>query len=172
MRWAGVIGAIVEWYDYSLYIYLAPVLAGLFFPSSNRVTGLIAVFAVFAAGYLARPLGAAVLGYYGDTRGRKRALVLSVALMSVPMAGIAGLPPDATIGAAAAALLTLFRLMQGFAVGGEYGGSIVLLAESAREGRRGFSASVVASMGSVGVLLASLVATILNATLSAQQLSD
>jgi MHS family proline/betaine transporter-like MFS transporter len=153
-----VIGTILEWYDYSLYVYLAPVFAGLFFPSGNQVTSLIATFAVFAAGYLMRPLGAAFFGYYGDTRGRKKALVLRVALMSVPTVGIAVLPTHASIGAAVAVLLVLLRLLQGFSVGGEFSGSIVLLAESARRGRRGFTAAVVAAMGGVGVLLASLTA--------------
>jgi MHS family proline/betaine transporter-like MFS transporter len=172
MRWAGVVGTILEWYDYSLYVYLAPVFAGLFFPFDDQITSLIAVFAVFAAGFLMRPLGAAFFGYYGDTRGRKKALILSIALMSVPTIGIAVLPTDASIGAAAAVLLVVLRLLQGFSVGGEFSGSIVLLAESSRPGRRGFSAAVVAAMGSVGVLLASLTATILNASLSASQLSD
>jgi MFS transporter, MHS family, proline/betaine transporter len=172
MRWAGVIGTIVEWYDYSLYVYLAPVIAGLFFPSDDPVTSLIATFAVLAAGYLIRPLGAAFFGYYGDTRGRKKALVLSVAMMAVPMVGIAVLPTNASIGAAAAVLLVVFRLIQGFSVGGEFSGSIVLLTESARQDRRGFTAAVVAAMGSVGVMLASVVALILNATLSTSQLDD
>src|SRR5262249_31366992 len=156
--------------DYSLYVYLAPVFAGLFFPSNDPVTSLIATFAVLAAGYLVRPLGAAFFGYYGDTRGRKNALVLSVALMTVPTLGVAVLPTNASIGAGAAVLLVIFRLLQGFSVGGEFSGSIVLLTESSRPGRRGFSAAVVAAMGSVGVLLASLTATILNAVLSTSQL--
>jgi MHS family proline/betaine transporter-like MFS transporter len=92
--------------------------------------------------------------------------------MAVPMVGIAVLPTNASIGAAAAVLLVVFRLIQGFSVGGEFSGSIVLLTESARQDRRGFTAAVVAAMGSVGVLLASVVALILNATLSTSQLDD
>src|SRR6516165_11292016 len=95
MRWtvlAGMIGNAVEWYDYGLYGYLAPVLAGLFFPSRDPLDSLLAAFGVFAAGFLLRPLGAVAFGHLGDRLGRKKALVVSVALMAVPTGLIALLP--------------------------------------------------------------------------------
>jgi MFS transporter, MHS family, proline/betaine transporter len=130
----GAIGTTLEWFDFTLYLYLSPIIASLFFPSADQLASLMATFGVFAAGYLMRPLGALFFGSYGDRRGRKAALSLSVAMMSGPMVLIGLLPTHATIGAAAAVLLVLLRLIQGFSVGGEFGGSIVLLEESAPPG--------------------------------------
>ena len=119
---AGAIGNVLEWYDFSVYGFLAPVLAAQFFPTGDPLTSLIAAFGVFAAGYLMRPIGGMVIGHIGDRIGRRPALILSIVLMAVPTGLIALLPTHASIGVAAAVLLTLLRLLQGFSVGGEYGG--------------------------------------------------
>jgi MFS transporter, MHS family, proline/betaine transporter len=168
----GAVGTTLEWFDFTLYVYVAPVIAQLFFPSDDQLVSLMATFGVFAAGYLMRPLGALFFGSYGDRRGRKAALTLSVAMMSGPMVLIGVLPTHATIGAAAAVLLVLLRLVQGFSVGGEFGGSIVLLEESAPRGRRGFVTNLALATAAIGFLLSSLTVTILHAVLSTSQMDS
>ena len=105
----GSIGSALEWYDFTLYVYLAPVLADLFFPSSDPLDGLLATYGVFAAGFLMRPLGAVFFGNLGDTRGRKAALSYSVVMMSIAMVLIGLLPTHASIGVAAPIALALLR---------------------------------------------------------------
>lgn len=166
----GTLGAALEWYDFTLYVYLAPVIGGLFFPSSNSLDSLLATFGVFAAGYVMRPLGAALFGNYGDTRGRKAALGLSIGLMMGAMALIGLLPTEGSIGAAAPALLVLLRLVQGIALGGEFSGSIVLLQESAPTERRGFVTNLVQISTGAGVLLSAGTATALHAVFSESQM--
>jgi MHS family proline/betaine transporter-like MFS transporter len=112
-----------------LYGHLSPILATLFFPSEDALTSLMATFGVFAAGFLMRPLGAVAFGHLGDRLGRKKALVLSVALMAVPTGLIGLLPTYAQAGSLAAVLLVVLRLLQGFSVGGEFTGSIIFLVE-------------------------------------------
>src|SRR5262249_55289066 len=107
---AGMIGNAVEWYDYGLYGYMAPVLATLFFPHKAPLNSLMPTCGVCAAGFLLRPLGAIAFGHLGDRLGRKKALVISVALMAVPTGLIALLPTYAEVGATAAVLLVLLRL--------------------------------------------------------------
>jgi MHS family proline/betaine transporter-like MFS transporter len=168
----GALGTTLEWFDFTLFIYLAPVISKLFFPSSDPVISLIATFGVFAVGYLMRPLGGLFFGNYGDRHGRKRALLLSISLMSVPMLVTGILPTESTIGVAAPILLGLLRLTQGFSVGGEFSGSIVLLQESAPPGRRGFVSNLAQTTAGAGFLLSSLTVTILHATLSEAQVSS
>jgi MHS family proline/betaine transporter-like MFS transporter len=90
---AGAIGNVLEWYDFMLYGYFAPVIAGLFFPSTESSLSLMSAFAVFAVGFLARPVGALLFGHWGDTRGRRDALVWSIILMAVPTCALGLLPP-------------------------------------------------------------------------------
>ena len=168
--WFGTLGAAMEWYDFTLYIYLAPVISGLFFPSDNSLDSLLATFGVFAAGYLMRPLGAAVLGNIGDTKGRKFALGLSISLMAGGMLLIGLLPTESTIGVLAPILLVLIRLAQGFSLGGEFSGSIVLLAESANPRRRGFTTNLVQISTGIGFLLSSATVAFLHAMLTDQQM--
>jgi MHS family proline/betaine transporter-like MFS transporter len=168
----GAVGTTLEWFDFTLYVYLSPVIAQLFFPSSDPLASLMATFGVFAAGYFMRPLGALFFGSYGDRMGRKAALTLSVAMMAGPMVIIGLLPTHATIGVLAPILLVLLRLVQGFSVGGEFGGSIVLLEESAGPGRRGFVTNLALATAGVGFLIASLTATLLHSLLSTSQLDS
>src|SRR5882724_5279198 len=163
-------GTIIEWYDFSLYIYVAPVLTRVFFGGDEH--SLILTFGVFAAGFLFRPIGAVVFGHLGDRVGRKNTLVISAGLMAIAMFGVAALPSAASIGIAAGIGLFLFRCLAGFSVGAEYTGILVFLLESAPAKRRGFATSWAAANSEVGALLAVGVATLLSANLSTPQLDS
>jgi len=157
---AGVVGNVLEWYDFAVFGYFAPIIASQFFPEDDPISGLINAFGVFAAGYLMRPIGGVVFGYIGDRQGRKRALGMSVMLMVIPTTLLGFLPTHAQVGIAAPVMLLILRLIQGFSVGGELIGSISYLTEVAPPSKRGFLGSF-AFFGAVGgVLLGSLVATL------------
>ncbi len=170
--WFGTLGAAMEWYDFTLYVYLAPVISKLFFPSDSSLDSLLATFGVFAAGYLMRPLGAAILGNIGDQRGRKFALGLSISLMAFGMLLIGFLPTESSIGLLAPLLLVLIRLAQGFSLGGEFSGSIVLLAESAEPRRRGFTTNLVQFSTGIGFLASSATVAALHALLTNDQMDS
>ncbi|MGH3430515.1 MAG: MFS transporter, partial [Mycobacteriales bacterium] len=110
-------GTIIEWYDFSLYLYLAPVLTRVFFGGDEK--SLVLTFGVFAAGFLFRPIGAVVFGHFGDRIGRKNTLIVSAGLMAVAMWGVAVLPSASSIGIAAGIGLFFFRCLAGFSVGAE-----------------------------------------------------
>ncbi|MDC1097941.1 MFS transporter [Gammaproteobacteria bacterium] len=169
---AGVTGNVLEWYDFAVYGFFAPIIGRLFFPSDDPTVSLIASFGAFAAGFLMRPIGGIIFGFIGDKIGRKRALVLSVLLMAIPSGVIGILPDHATIGVSAAVLMVLMRMLQGMAVGGEYTSSIVYLAEHAPSKRRGFFTSwtLVGAVG--GILLGSGVGALLSNLLPAEAVSD
>jgi MHS family proline/betaine transporter-like MFS transporter len=169
---AGMIGNAVEWYDYGLYGYLAPVLATLFFPANDPLNSLMATFGVFAAGFLLRPLGAIAFGHLGDRLGRKKALVVSVALMAVPTGLIALLPTYAEVGATAAVLLVLLRLLQGFSVGGEFTGSIIFLVEHSPASRRGFIGSWAGFSTNAGCMLGAGAGALLVTALGHQAVAE
>lgn len=162
----GSAGNLVEWYDWFAYASFAIYFAPRFFPEGDRTAQLLSTAAIFAVGFLMRPLGAWVMGIYGDRHGRKAGLALSVGLMFAGSALIAVTPTYETIGAAAPALLLLARMMQGLSVGGEYGASATYLSEMATPARRGFYSSfqyvtlIAGQLTALGVLL------ILQATLS------
>lgn len=137
---AGLVGNIMEWYDFAIYGYFAATIGKQFFPSEDPAISLIASFGAFAAGFLARPLGGIVFGRIGDIVGRKRVLMLSVMAMAVPTTLIAFLPGYETIGILAPIILVLLRIIQGLSVGGEYTSSIVFLVEQAPAKRRSFFA--------------------------------
>jgi MHS family proline/betaine transporter-like MFS transporter len=163
-------GNVMEWYDFALFGYFAPVIAQLFFPADHHLVSLVNTFGVFAAGFLMRPVGAVMFGYVGDTMGRKTALAASVILMAIPTCLIGLLPTYQQIGAAAPILLTLCRLLQGLSVGGEYTGSLTFLVESAPPGRRGFIGSWTPFSSGVGTLLGSGVGALLTSDLSHEDL--
>lgn len=165
---AGLAGNVMEWYDFGTYGYFAAVIGKLFFPAHDPAVSLIASFAVFAIGFIGRPLGALVFGHIGDRAGRKRALMASVIMMAVPTALIGLLPTYAQVGILAPLLLVALRLFQGLAVGGEFTTSIVLLVEGAQRTRRGFVGSF-ASFGAIGgMLLGSAVGALISALPAAQ----
>lgn len=149
---AGLAGNVMEWYDFGTYGFFAATLGTLFFPAHDPAVSLLLSFAVFAIGFIARPLGALVFGHIGDRRGRKRALMASVFMMALPTMAIGLLPTYAQIGLAAPVLLVLLRLCQGLAVGGEFTTSMVLLVEGAQRTRRGLVGSF-APFGAVGGML-------------------
>ncbi|RII13961.1 Proline/betaine transporter [Streptomyces sp. YIM 130001] len=140
---ATAIGNFVEWFDSGAYAIMSATLAGLFFPQYDKTAALLATWAVFAGGFIARPLGAAFFGRYGDRIGRNRMLALSVLCMSGSTFLIGVLPGYATIGIVAPVLLFLLRAMQGFSTGGEYTGASAFIMEYAPDGRRARYASVV-----------------------------
>jgi MHS family proline/betaine transporter-like MFS transporter len=150
---AGVVGNVLEWYDFALFGVLAPVIASQFFPSADPLAGLISSYTVFAIGFLARPLGGVIFGHIGDRFGRRQALVLSVSLMALPTALLGLLPTYQAVGILAPVLLTLLRVVQGISTGGEFAGSIIFLVEQAPERRGGLYGSI-ANFGSmIGGLL-------------------
>jgi metabolite-proton symporter len=139
---ASAIGTTIEWYDFYIYGFAAALVFNkVFFPESDPLVGTLLAFATYALGFLARPLGGIVFGHFGDLIGRKKLLVLSLVLMGAATFAIGLLPTHAQIGIWAPILLTLLRLVQGFAVGGEWGGAVLMAAEYGGAKRRGFWAS-------------------------------
>jgi MHS family proline/betaine transporter-like MFS transporter len=165
---AATVGAVLEWYDLLVYAMFAVVLGKQFFPGSSPAGSLLLSWGTFALAWLARPLGAVVIGAYGDRAGRKPALVLSAGLMMVGTLLTGVLPPYASIGVAAPLLLMLARLLQGFSAGGEFGGATAMLAEQDPE-RRGFYASLQWSATGLAVFLAAGFAFVINAVLAPDQ---
>ncbi|ALE72871.1 major facilitator transporter [Pseudonocardia sp. EC080610-09] len=140
---ASLVGTTIEWYDFFLYATAAGlVFPALFFPSDDPTVGTLLAFGTFAVGFVARPVGAVIFGHVGDRVGRKKTLVVTMLLMGVATALIGLLPSYAAIGVAAPLLLVLLRILQGVAVGGEWGGAVLLAVENAPKGRRGLYASV------------------------------
>ncbi|MQA04187.1 MAG: MFS transporter [Streptosporangiales bacterium] len=138
-----LIGTTIEWYDFILYGSAAALVLGpLYFPSSDPVASTLLAFSTFAVGFFARPLGGIVLGHFGDRVGRKKMLVLSLSMMGVATFLMGALPTYATIGVAAPIILVLLRLVQGFGVGGEWGGAVLTAVEYSSPGRRGFYGSL------------------------------
>lgn len=155
---AAALASAVEWYDYFVFgIAAALVLGDLYFPAGNSTAGVLAAFATFAVGFLARPIGGIVAGQLGDKRGRKPMLVLALTLMGLATTGIGLLPTYATIGVAAPILLVLLRIVQGVAVGAQWGGAMLLATEYAPEGKRGIYGSFVQLGVPIGVVTANSV---------------
>jgi MHS family proline/betaine transporter-like MFS transporter len=163
---AGVVGNILEWYDFALFGFFALQIGTHFFPADNPTASLLFAFGTFAAGFLMRPVGGALFGWVGDRYGRKQALIWSVMAMAFPSFFIGVLPGTDTIGLAAPVLLLAFRLLQGLSVGGEYMASAVFLVEGSEAGRRGWMGSWGPIGASAGTLLGSAAGAIVNATMS------
>jgi MHS family proline/betaine transporter-like MFS transporter len=168
---AGAIGNVLEWFDFGLFGFFAPVISRQFLPAEDRLASLLGTFAVFATGFLMRPAGGLLFGHVGDRIGRKRALELSVLLMAAATTVMGFLPTYAAIGIAAPVLLTIVRLLQGLSVGGEYIGSMSFLAEHAPIGRRAFIGSWSSFSTILGILLGSGTAALLTGILTDKELS-
>lgn len=169
---ASFIGTTIEWYDFFLYgTAAALVFNKLFFPNIDPLAGTMAAFATYAVGFFARPLGGIVFGHFGDKIGRKSMLVTTLMLMGVATVLIGLLPTYQTIGVAAPVLLVLLRFIQGFGVGGEWGGAVLMAVEHGGEGKRGYYASWVQAGVPVGLLLANLVFHIFSSMPEAQFLA-
>lgn len=163
------VGAVVDWYDFLLYgIVAALVFNAAFFPKVSPTMGTLAAFATFGVGFLFRPLGGVVFGHYGDRLGRKRMLVLTVMMMGVSTVAIGLLPTFETIGWWAPVLLVVLRALQGFAVGGEWGGAALMAVESAPAKKKAFYSSGVQVGYGVGLVLATGLVSLLNHTLGEQ----
>ena len=169
---AGLIGNVMEWYDFALYGYFATTIGREFFPSSDPAASLIGAFGAFAAGFLVRPLGGMVFGRIGDLAGRQRALQLSVMVMALPTVLMGLLPTHQQIGIAAPIAVVMLRVVQGLSVGGEYTNSVIFLSENAPPRHRGFYA-IWGLWGSVlGMLLGSGFGDLLAHTLNPAQLAN
>ena len=151
----GLMGNVMEWYDFAVYGYFAMVIGDQFFPATDPAVSLIASFGAFAAGFLMRPIGGLVFGRIGDLVGRQRAMLVSVMAMAVPTVLMSLLPTYGTVGIAAPLVLVGLRIIQGLSVGGEFTSSLIFLAEHAPSGRRSLTA-IWGNWGAVlGILLGS-----------------
>src|SRR5215510_2769293 len=168
---AGLIGNVLEWFDFAVYGYFATAIGRQFFPQSSAGARQLLAFAVFALGFVARPIGSLVLGRVGDSIGRRALLTLSIALMGGSTLIIGLLPTYKSIGVAAPVLLVTMRLIQGFSVGGEFTGSMVYTTELSAPSRRGLVSSSTAAGTTVGFILGSGSAWLVNALLSADQVA-
>jgi MFS family permease len=167
---SGWIGSALEYYDFALYSTVsALVFPSVFFPSENPTVAIIASLATYAVGYVSRPLGAVVLGAYGDRHGRKKVLVFAMLLMGVATFAVGLLPTYQQVGLLAPALLVALRLIQGFAVAGELGGASAMIVEHSPDARRGFFASFSLQGTQVGSILATAALLPLSAFLPAEQ---
>lgn len=169
----AALGGALEFYDFIIFVFFTAVIAQLFFPPDMpEWLRQLQTFGIFAAGYLARPLGGIVMAHFGDRVGRKRMFMLSVLLMAVPTLLMGLLPTYAVIGIAAPILLLLLRVLQGAAVGGEVPGAWVFVAEHVPESRIGFACGTLTSGLTFGILLGSLVASWINSTWTAVEVLD
>jgi MHS family proline/betaine transporter-like MFS transporter len=169
---AAVIGNVLEWYDFAVYAFMAGIIGRNFFPSGDKVRELLASFAVFGVGFLARPLGGIIIGRIGDVKGRKAALLLTIFLMAIGTVLIGIVPSYATIGIAGPFLILVARLMQGFSAGGEWGGSTAFIVEWAPERERGFYGSLQQCSVSGGLLLGSTVAALVTTLVSPESMES
>ncbi len=154
---ASSLGTVFEWYDFYLYATLAPFFAALFFPKGNDTAALLSAFATYAAGFLVRPFGALVFGRLGDLVGRKYTFMITIVVMGISTCAVGLLPTYASIGILAPILLVSLRLLQGLALGGEYGGAATYVAEHAPENQRGYATSWIQTTATIGFFLSLLV---------------
>ena len=169
---AASIGNIFEYYDFTVYAFLAPIISRNFFPNENQVTSLLASFATFGVGFLARPVGGFIIGRIGDKEGRRTALLITIFGMAIGTVGIGLLPTYAQIGVLAPILLVITRLLQGLSAGGEWGSATSFIAESAPQGRRGYLGAIGQASISAATLLGSLVAAGVNTAFTPDQMQD
>ncbi|MFO1304468.1 MAG: MFS transporter [Burkholderiales bacterium] len=154
---ASSLGTVFEWYDFYLYATLAPFFAALFFPPGNQTAALLSAFATYAAGFLIRPFGALVFGRVGDLVGRKYTFLVTILVMGFSTFAVGLLPTFASVGWLAPILLVSLRLLQGLALGGEYGGAATYVAEHAAPGKRGYDTSWIQTTATLGFFLSLLV---------------
>lgn len=171
-RIASGLGCVLEWYDFSLYGFFAPILAQSFFPHNAQTAAIIKVFSVYAAGFIARPLGALFFGHISDKYGRVKLLKLTPFLITIPTFLMSLIPSYFQIGIMSCIGLLVCRIFQGFCMGAEFSNSIVYLCESTSNKRRYLLGSIGASTGSMGIFLGSSVAALFYIVFSHQALFD
>ncbi|UYA61971.1 L-Proline/Glycine betaine transporter ProP [Pectobacterium sp. F1-1] len=168
----AALGGALEFYDFIIFVFFAAVIGDLFFPPDiPEWLRQVQTFGIFAAGYLARPLGGIIMAHFGDKSGRKRMFSLSILLMALPTLAMGLLPTYEAIGIAAPLLLLLMRVLQGAAIGGEVPGAWVFVAEHVPRARIGFACGTLTAGLTMGILLGSLIATLLNTMLTPEQMS-
>jgi MFS transporter, MHS family, proline/betaine transporter len=165
-----MIGNALEWYAFVIFGFFAPTISQLFFPGSSETVGLIKAFALFGMAFIARPLGAIIFGHIGDKFSRKNALLLSIFVMAIPTVLIGCLPTYETAGMLAPILLSILLVAQGFAIGGEFTGSMVFMIESAKPHQRGLIGSWATFSCVFGVILGSLVSLICTSVYSPEEI--
>src|SRR5438105_5874158 len=166
---ASSVGTMIEWYDFYIFGSLATVIAPLFYPQGNNTLALIAYLSTFAVGFVLRPCGALFFGRIGDLVGRKYAFLVTLLIMGGATALIGFLPTYATIGIAAPIALLLIRILQGLALGGQYGGAAVYVAEHVPDEKRGFYTSFIQITASLGFFLSLAVILVVQNTMSPEQ---
>src|ERR1700757_4675538 len=162
---ASSLGTIFEWYDFYLYAVLAPFFASLFFPPGNDTAALLSAFATYVAGFLVRPFGAVIFGRVGDLVGRKYTFLVTIMVMGSATFLVGVLPAFASIGWLAPILLVTLRLLQGLALGGEYGGGANFVSGHARPNARGYATSFIQTTATLGLLLALIVIALCRGTM-------
>jgi MFS family permease len=169
---ASSVGTIFEWYDFYLYAVLAPFFAAFFFPPGNDTAALLSAFATYAAGFVVRPFGALVFGRIGDLAGRKYTFLVTIVVMGTSTFLVGLLPSYASIGWLAPVLLLVLRLLQGLAVGGEYGGAATYVAEHARPGERGFATSWIQTTATLGLAFALVIIILCRESMDTKAFSE
>jgi len=169
---ASSLGTVFEWYDFYLFAVLAIFFTDKFYPAGNPTVALLASLATLAAGFLVRPFGALFFGRLGDLIGRKYTFLVTILLMGISTAALGFLPTYAQIGDAAWIILLLLRLLQGLALGGEYGGAATYVAEHAPPGKRGYSTAWIQTTATLGLFLALLVIYLCRTNMSAADFKD
>jgi MFS family permease len=154
---ASSLGTVFEWYDFYLYATLAPFFAGLFFPKGNSTAALLSAFATYAAGFVVRPFGALIFGRVGDLVGRKYTFLVTIVIMGISTAGTGLLPTYPKVGVLAPILLVSLRLLQGLALGGEYGGAATYVAEHSAHGERGRRTAWIQTTATLGLFMSLLI---------------
>jgi MFS family permease len=168
---ASAVGTMIEWYDFYIFGSLATTISPLFYPSGNDTLALIAYLSTFAVGFVVRPFGALFFGRIGDLVGRKYAFLVTLLIMGGATAVIGFLPTYATIGLAAPIILLIIRILQGLALGGEYGGAAIYVAEHVPDEKRGFYTSFIQITATFGLFLSLVVILIVQNMLSPQAFS-
>ena len=169
---ASSLGTVFEWYDFYLYATLAPFFAALFFPAGNATAALLSAFAAYAAGFLVRPFGALVFGRIGDLVGRKYTFLVTIVVMGVSTFAVGLLPTYKSIGWAAPILLVSLRLLQGLALGGEYGGAATYVAEHAPNNRRGYDTAWIQTTATIGFFLSLAVILLCRTSMDAKDFAE
>jgi len=169
---ASSLGTVFEWYDFYLYAVLAPFFAALFFPPGNQTAALLSAFAAYAAGFLVRPFGALVFGRIGDLVGRKYTFLVTIIFMGFSTFAVGLLPTYSSIGWLAPILMVTLRLVQGLALGGEYGGAATYVAEHAPQGKRGYDTSWIQTTATLGLFLALLVIYLCRSNMDPKQFAE